>query len=409
MESPYINNQKSHGVFVDVLFFCYILSTYISQPPIMSSKYNSFLLYFLIAFTIFKAISELKKFNIKSYTYWYVSFFVFSMTTFFYASDPGVVLEASYGLFVIMILTFVFTYYLNVSEDIRKIIVFFALAGLILAVLMFIMGLVNYEDRLGQVFFGNANSFATIITISELSLIWLFVYTDRKKIKVIYIMGSILLFYLLLLSGGRKFIIVCLIFAYTIVFLKFYKTQKKKLFLNTVIYIVVLATIYYLIFNYKLFYNIIGIRFEGLFNFYTGRGVIDASTIVRENMIDFGISAFKQQPIFGYGLDNFKVLYFLNGGYYHYAHNNYIELLVDFGLIGFTLYYGFFIYLIFNLLKIKSDSSGMRDFFLGLLFVLLINDYGTVSYNLIQIQILLALADSYIYTMKKHAISDLSP
>jgi O-antigen ligase len=46
----------------------------------------------------------------------------------------------------------------------------------------------------------------------------------------------------------------------------------------------------------------------------------------------------QQQPIFGYGL---RASEYLLGGYGRYAHNSYLELLVDYGMIGFIIFVSF--------------------------------------------------------------------
>lgn len=56
-------------------------------------------------------------------------------------------------------------------------------------------------------------------------------------------------------------------------------------------------------------------------------------------MIKFGIEIFKNKPLIIYGLNNYKILLFKSIGFENYAHNNYIELKVDLGLIGVTIYY----------------------------------------------------------------------
>ena len=52
-------------------------------------------------------------------------------------------------------------------------------------------------------------------------------------------------------------------------------------------------------------------------------------------MMEFGWELFKERPVHGYGMNNFSQKYYLNT----YSHNNYIELLVSCGIVGFALYY----------------------------------------------------------------------
>lgn len=382
------------------LILFYTLTSYISQPPMLSSTISTIFLYLFLGYTLFKLASNLKRFEVRPYTYWYLAFILFSLITYFYAADPDIVLKTIYTLVVVLFLTFAFTYYFNKVEDFIIVLKIYAISGVTLAVIMFAMGLVSYEQRLGQELFGNANAFALVIMISELCMIWLSFYVFTKQ-RILYIAGSILMFYLLLLSGGRKFILVSLLFLYILMVLKYLRNQKKQLIFNSIAFVAILFAVYYMMFEIKPLYDVVGVRFEGLMSFFSGKGIIDSSTLRRQEMIEFGLNAFSQQPVWGYGLDNFKALFFTERGLYSYAHNNYIEVLVDFGILGFFLYYGYFAYILYELIKIKNDFSGMRNFFIGLMVVLSFYDYGAVTYHIIQIQLLLALAGSYIWIIKR--------
>ncbi len=402
----YVSSNRSILGFCVV--FIYIFSVYMANLPILPSKINTFSLYAMIGFTLLKMISELERFNIRSYTYWYFSLILFALMTHFYSTDPSVVIESVYNLATIIAITFVINYYINENEDFRIIICFFAFSGVVLSIFMIKMGLLNYDFRQENAVLGNANAFALILTISLMCLIWLIFYGNIRLI-LLYVGGSSLMLYLLLLTGARKYIIISLIFVYIIIFQKYYENYKKQLIFGTFLFLLAITSLFYIIFEYKPIYDIIGFRFEGLINAITGHGKIDLSTLRRERMIEFGWSVFKEKPLLGYGLDNFKVLYYISGGSYNYAHNNYIELLVDFGILGFSLYYGYILYLLYQLKKIKRDSLGIRDFLIATLIVFLVNDYGAVTYNLIQIQLFYAFASSYVWIKKRQGTIEYRP
>lgn len=69
------------------------------------------------------------------------------------------------------------------------------------------------------------------------------------------------------------------------------------------------------------------------------RGEETASDRARQSMIEFGLELFRQRPIHGFGLDNFRALYIGRT----YSHNNYIELLASGGIIALVLYYLMFL------------------------------------------------------------------
>ena len=97
------------------------------------------------------------------------------------------------------------------------------------------------------------------------------------------------------------------------------------------------------------------------------------STGERMYFIELGLKYFTENPLIGYGINNFHMVART------YSHNNYIELLFGVGLIGTLIFY--FIY--FQLLK---TVFVMRDHYLKVIFIayiliLLILDMAYVSYG----------------------------
>ena len=64
-----------------------------------------------------------------------------------------------------------------------------------------------------------------------------------------------------------------------------------------------------------------------------------------------------------------------------YAHNNYYEILVNFGLVGFFIYYSMYVYLIVKLLRpVFRDGNDVAKLMMTLMAVILICEYGIVLY-----------------------------
>ena len=59
-----------------------------------------------------------------------------------------------------------------------------------------------------------------------------------------------------------------------------------------------------------------------------------------------------------------------------YAHNNYIELLVDVGLVGFFIYYGYIATMLFK----DCGKNNVSVYLKAILVSMLITDFGLVSY-----------------------------
>lgn len=52
-------------------------------------------------------------------------------------------------------------------------------------------------------------------------------------------------------------------------------------------------------------------------------------------MMETAWKMFSQKPILGWGWNAFAIL----AGYGYYCHNNYLEIMVSMGIVGFLIYY----------------------------------------------------------------------
>jgi O-antigen ligase len=84
-----------------------------------------------------------------------------------------------------------------------------------------------------------------------------------------------------------------------------------------------------------------------------------------------------ESPIWGHGFDMARRL----SGLGLYMHNNALELLVNGGLILFTVYYAMYLRIFRYLVRIKSNESFDRAAMLFLIFAVLIADLATVTYT----------------------------
>jgi O-antigen ligase len=131
-------------------------------------------------------------------------------------------------------------------------------------------------------------------------------------------------------------------------------------------------------------YDILGNRIETMINGLSGEGDVDASTSLRLKMINWGLEWFQEKPWMGYGLNAYKTLLgtkntsFGTAGVY--AHNNYIELMVDIGIIGVIIYYYIYVYMIGKSFRNIKNRNAALIFAFGILIACIINEYGHVVY-----------------------------
>lgn len=112
-------------------------------------------------------------------------------------------------------------------------------------------------------------------------------------------------------------------------------------------------------------------RIESGLNFYSKENSMDNSARTRLYFISEGWKGFLESPILGYGINSFRYYY----GFY--SHNNFIEILYGFGILGFCVYYSMHVRLLRKLI-INFKNNMYLIFFL---FILLSMDFGFVSYE----------------------------
>ena len=239
---------------------------------------------------------------------------------------------------------------------------------------------ITFGSRLGDELSGNVNTVATNIGLMLLPTVLLTLINDRKKKndRIITWLIIILSTLCMVLTGSKKGILVLLII------IMFYflalKTPIKYIILPISI---IMGT--YALFNVSFLYNTIGFRIIDMFaTFGIGTSVTRAqSTAIRNNLIHEGLHSFWNHPILGGGMNYFQ---YINHTSY-YAHNNYIELLNDVGIVGTLIYYLPFLFILIKLVKkiknkrLISQRRTLYLFLISYLCVKFVLDYTMVSFS----------------------------
>lgn len=198
---------------------------------------------------------------------------------------------------------------------------------------------------------------------------------------------------IVVLSASRKAILMVILAVSVYILLKSRGNGMKALARLMIALLLVLAG-YYLIMNVPFLYDMVGYRIESMIVGFLGGEGSDASTSTRMGLIEHGMEFFQMSPIIGHGGANFSALdavYFrANAGYY--AHNNFVEILTDYGAVGFILYYWMYVLLISTSLRRIRRASSLQIMVLALLVTLLVMEYGFVSYYDRFFQVFIAFA-----------------
>ncbi len=209
-------------------------------------------------------------------------------------------------------------------------------------------------------------------------------YFALYKGKKIYYLYFIFLFIMSSFTQSRKALFSVLVGIIILVFLK----NRMKNFLKTFLLLLLAIIVLYILLKLPIFEGVLS-RVNGIFD--TSKPM-EASAFIRKNMIKDGIEYFCQKPLIGYGYDCFREL-----GYYNtYSHNNYIEMLINGGILSFIIYYGLYLYIIIKLIPNIFKFDSVSIIFFTMIIIQLIMDFAEVSYSSKIIYIYFALYFSYI-------------
>lgn len=164
----------------------------------------------------------------------------------------------------------------------------------------------------------------------------------------------------------------------------FVKAQKSKKSMfskgfKILFWILILAFVLYWILQFDAFEGLRE-RMNGMLNAALGKGKVDHSTMLRNNLRSLGIEWFLKHPLGGIGIANPHILAKQYYTFDAYLHDNFAELLCGGGIIGFCLYYSMYLYLFSQLWKYRKTDPQRVTFFAIWLGMMLAMDYGMVSY-----------------------------
>lgn len=275
--------------------------------------------------------------------------------------------------------------YIDSREKFDEVIMALILAGIAMSIHILIVSPENFiSERRLYIEGYNANSIGLYLSFSTLAV----VYFYDKRPNFVVLTPVFLFIPIIFLSGSKKAIFLLL---FLITFYLFYKRKNiAEKFKNLMIAIFFISLILYILFSVPWAYEILGTRIiDFIDSIYSGNLGQDA---IRFDMIKIGIERFKQKPLIGYGLGNYRV--FLNEaiGYSTYSHNNFIELLVSVGLIGFIIYYAIYIYIIRRLVINYYSEVDLAALLLAMMIGLLIIEIGLVSYYSTFYQLIISIS-----------------
>ncbi len=328
-------------------------------------------IFFIAIFTVKYFV---KRSSLSSYTIWSLGLAVLSFVSVFYA--PNRVSAMRWAISVAQVVIFgnlMVPYFRDSSRNIHMFLISYLIATFALAVRLWFSAPFHelMSRRLGETIGINANHVGFLFVMG--ALICLYYLIVEKKWGVIPLF--VLFAGLSLFSGSRKAIFILIV---GIILISILSIKNP---LNAIIVLLVsgllVAGILFLSLNWEPLRNVLGVRIEKLISvFIDGKG--DGSTETRIAMIKLGAEMFLEKPFFGWGLRAFTNV----SPFATYSHNNYIEVLVSWGVVGLLWYYGFLIYILIRgiLLLFTHNHSKFVVFSVAILLIICMDDFGRVRF-----------------------------
>ena len=377
---------------IGIVFFFYTLGNFCVPMLKWDEKFVQIPLY--LFFGICMLYIKKDNYLIKRFLIWYTPFIIMCMISSLYAP----VMKDSTELFLSLIMAFLFGLSISVFLSFDGSLLYIKYSYILISIFVGIRLIMTFQQRswwsrLGENFEMNENLVALYFLIAFCFAINEF---GNRKCILINVVSVITSSYVILLTGSKKALFAAAIFAFLFFAIRAGRiTKKMRVILITMISFVV---VYNLIMNVELLYNILGYRIQAMVNTLALREFTSSSnsTGERGDMIIFGLKTFIHSPLWGRGLNAFQILYGNETGHYAYAHNNYVEILADLGIIGFVLYYSIF-WKMLSFIKKMGRIVTRNSFAISLTALLIFYDVAMVSYYDTRIVMLIMIVFSGLY------------
>lgn len=330
-----------------------------------------------------------------------VLFFIWIGLSLLWAHDKGAVQDDIKKQIIFLILFFVITKLLKGDNtNIYILLKWFVIAGLILFLVLIsmygfsgivsaILGGVRIGGELIQV--NKLGSNCAIIAIISFNL-----FLEKKK--KLYIIPIALMLFLMLATESRRSFLVLVIGILTSLYLCIKAESNGSKKIKTIILAgMLLSFSFYIASSSSLFTNL----FERFFAL--GK---DSGDSLRILYLKYGLQSFLSHPILGLGSGNSHLVTLFAAGKKTYLHNNYIEMLVNLGIIGFIIFYSIYACLLRDL-KVYTKSVFEARVLFVLLIAQLVADLGVTSYSYKMTYIIFAISYATVIACRtKNIYSD---
>lgn len=375
------------SVSVGDILFCISMTFVLGFPNPSVFKALSIIAFFGYTLVV-SALRKIRTKNALQYIGWF-SFFAFCNLSKMWLKNPAAAEEVLPNvlwclLISIAIVNYISIYKLSLMDLSKRILV------IILIFFVDIMLNGGYVDGRYTVVIGdylfNENMFGqTTVGFAAYMMYWL----KKSKRNNVFIGGILLALVILsLMSGSRRAFVSLIIYIMLFALCEYPPKSTFRLITKILAGVVFVGGIYVFMMSTGVLRSSIGVRIESLFDFFGGNDDADGSLKTRVLMLHNATEMFFEKPILGHGLNAFA--YVTDFG--TYAHNNYMDMLANVGMVGTALYYIPLILYFAKAYRCWKNKYEGSIFPLAVIGIYLLNDIAVVSYYSIGSQAFLAIA-----------------
>ncbi len=365
------NSTSFYSYLKLVTYFLFIYSGLIKWIPFpidFTLLFGLFTLFFII-YDVYNEKIRLYSINVGYLYLLFYTFCVLYMLTYFYSDSKVYALIKVKG-FLLNAIAFTFPITSIKIQDLKKITYVLTIFALI--VLGF-LGFLLYNDLFDLVKMSDENQlnlfFAILPTYLDfgafIAVAFILILNKNSILPVIF---KVVILYFMVLLGGRGPLLTLLF----IIILNYLINNKKIIIFSYIKY----SLLIFLAIGLYISFDLTFIDFER-FNVFKNYGS-DESVIARFDFIQKCLVGFIEKPIFGNGIGTTGLL--ISGqDIVLYPHNLFVEVLSEFGLIGFLLYLSVFLFFLWMIILKKVSYDYVP--FLFIVFYLFIQDMKSGAFE----------------------------
>ena len=379
-----MTNKKVQGTTADRIIWGLTLVLFSSFTILDANAYISYILFGVTGLIIVIMAFKYRFIIPVSFDRFQLSILLFAgycAASSLWAHNSSAAIEKAVTIFEIMVCMTVLYCHYSKKKSVLELLECIRWAGYIVTLYaIYIYGLdtiritIAAEGRVDNSF-ANINSIAMLSAISLVLTVFKFFYYNFSLSMILVIPEIVMI----AVSGSRKSLMIAGIGIICVLFFRYSNRDILKTALRYVLLVVILFAVLKLLLSLQLFAGI-NERMEGLIAILTGTGEVEHSALLRQQYLLAGLDQFKKTPILGIGIANSNSILITAFGRDTYLHNNLIELLACGGIVGFAIYYYMMLWPLSKIWKYRECGDQCSIAVIILIVVLLIMDYGMVSY-----------------------------